>query len=210
MARWIPTAVALFLAGWAAPACAEDAPPLATPARAAANGDRAPRILAGAGLGLAGGIAGFALGFWSTDILTSGGTGDDCGDSCGIDRLGWDVIGGVIGATAGLSLGTYAGSEWVGGDGSLGWTFVGGGLGSVAALGLAVAEARGDAPGALIAVTLIAPPLVGAALGYELSSGKPNARSRGAAAALDRHGVSARLGVVPLVRGAELGASGTF
>lgn len=208
LSRLIHTVCALILVSSGATSARAEDP--AASAAAASQSDRAPRVLAGAGLGLVGGVAGFALGFGSTEYLTRGGVGDDdCGESCGLERLGWVVLGGIAGATAGVALGTYAGSEWVGGDGSLGWTCVGGLVGSVAALGLALVEKRADAPGALIAVTLVAPPLAGAALGYELSS---DAERSGAAdaPALDHRGVSATLGVVPIPGGAELGLSGAF
>jgi hypothetical protein len=187
---------------------------------AAAPSDPAPRILAGVGLGLVGGLAGFALGFEATEVLTRGGVGGgDCGDACGVDRLGWAVLGGVLVGTAGASLGTYAGSEWVGGDGSLGWTLVGGFVGSAAALGIALVETRAEAPGDVVVVTLIATPIFGAVLGYELSGrhgeqgvlgNTASSESAGSELAGSQAGGSATLGLIPIAGGAQIGVRGAF
>jgi hypothetical protein len=158
------------------------------------------RVLAGAGLGLLGGFAGFALGFYTAAPLAAAAADNEaCGDVCGLDSLGWGLVGGATLAVAGVSLGTYAGSEWAGGDGSLGWTVLGGVGGSALAVALGVLEVRTHDPGPLLAGTLVVLPILGTALGYELSA---VGRSQGQG--------SATLAVAAAPGGAELAVSGRF
>jgi hypothetical protein len=178
--------------------------PTAAP-RAAATGAARPdptgRVLAGASLGLVGGVAGFVVGFYGTAGLATVAGDDDCSDSCGVEALGWAVLGGTAVALVGLSVGTYAGSQWVGGDGSLGWTALGGLGGAAIALGAGLLEVRTDSPAPLIVGTLIVVPLVGATLGYELSAADAETAASGAVASV---------GIAPVAGGACLGVSGRF
>jgi hypothetical protein len=163
-------------------------------------GERSGHILAEAGLGLVGGVAGFALGFVAASELAPAGSDGDCSDACGVGTLGWALVGGGVLGTVGASLGAYAAGEWMGGDGSLGWTALGSLSGAAMGAAAVILEARNDAPEALMAVTFLVPPLVGAVLGYELSS--PSAS--------DRIVRSASLDLLPARGGAAVGLRGTF
>lgn len=161
--------------------------------------ERSGRVLAGAGLGLVGGAVGAALGFVAASELALARDDDDCIDACGVGTLGWAVLGGGLVGTAGMALGAYAGAEWVGGDGSLGWTALGAFSGFVLGAGGALAVGSG-APGELIGLTLVLSPLVGAVLGYELSSASGSDPSEG----------SASLGLSPAPGGASFAFRRTF
>jgi hypothetical protein len=160
----------------------------------------ATRALAGAAVGLVGGVAGFALGFYGTAALPFDIGRDDCVDACGVERLGWALVGGSVVGAVGLSFGSYAGAEWVGGDGSLAYTVLGGLGGSALALAAAIFETRNDTSAPLVAGTVVLLPLAGAVLGYELSSDH-----RAASA-----GASVAIGVAPAPGGAGVGVSGRF
>lgn len=99
-------------------------------------------------------------------------SGDDggCIDACGVETLGWALVGGGVLGIVGTSVGAYSGAEWVGGDGLLGWTVLGTVSGAAVGTATALVAERNRAPGAVIGVTLVVPTLVGAVLGYELSS----------------------------------------
>jgi hypothetical protein len=169
-------------------------------ARASDGENRTERVLAEAGLGLVGGALGLGLGFVAAGELAQSGADGGCIDACGVETLGWALVGGGALGIAGMSLGAYAAAEWLDGDGSLGWTMLGTVSGAALGAAIALVEVRSEAPGGLIGVTLVVPPLVGAVLGYELSS--PNA-SRAA-------GSSASLDILSVPGGGILGFSGTF
>ncbi len=190
MQRWSAFASLTLLSVVTTPASASDSE---------VNGeDRTGRVLAEAGLGLVGGAMGVGVGYLAAGELVDADQG--CIDACGVGRLGWAVVGGSVLGIVGTSLGAYAAAEWMGGDGSLGWTMFGSLSGAAVGVATAIVEVRDDAPGALIGVTLLVPPLVGAVLGYELSS---TSRS-------DRVARAASLDILPARGGATFGFRGTF
>lgn len=162
--------------------------------------DGSGRILAEAGLGLVGAAMGSGLGFVAAAQLAQDSGDGDCSDACGVGTLGWALIGGGVLGIAGASLGAYAAGEWMGGDGSLGWTGLGALSGAAVGGAVGLVEARNDQSGALIGVTLLVPTLVGAVLGYELSS----------ASGSDRVAGSASLDILLAGGGATVGVRGIF
>jgi hypothetical protein len=192
--RFVSVVALVSMAAAGAAAVEPASPPEASPP----SPDPTSRVLAGGGLGLLGGAAGFGIGFYGMiQLFTSGHA--DCITDCGDVLSGLGLLGGTVLGAVALPLGAYAGSEWVGGDGSLGWTVLGGLGGSALGALAVIASVSTDAPAPWIAASAALPPLAGAVLGYELSAAS-NAETR----------PSVSLGVAAQPGGARLGVSGTF
>jgi len=118
-----------------------------------ADGEQAGRIvvetLVGGAGALAGGFAGFGVGYAGGD-LASGGLG---------------LMGGVA---LGAWLGTSLGGNLAGGNGNMGAAFLGTALGSAASVVAILALAQTNSPPLILGATVVFP-LAGAIIGYEVS-----------------------------------------
>ena len=149
---------------------------LAPPSRAAfdPDEDRALRIASETGFGVLAGSAGFFSG-----ALIGYGVCALAGEDQGMfGCLGGALIGGFAGAFAGIGLGVYGGGELLDANGGLGWTYLGetAGLAVSGAIVFAAEIDVGEIGGLLL---LSAGPLIGAILGYELSTSREGTRTIG-------------------------------
>jgi hypothetical protein len=120
------------------------------------------RIAAEAG----GGVLGAGVGFIGG--LAFGAAA--CGEG-GLGCIGAAMFGGAVGATGGLGLGTWVGGNIADGNGGIGYTYLGE-LGGLLALTIVVGVASEldiEPPPVVTVLGVLALPIGGAILGYELS-----------------------------------------
>lgn len=138
---------------------------LATLVVAPVRAERPERIAVELGGGVVGGAAGaFTLGLVSAGVCALVGEGDRS-FGCLVPA----VAGGYVGGALGVPLGVWGAGNLMEGDGGLGWTTLGSLSGTaVAATTLIVSDIEQGSP--LWWTLIIALPVTGAIVGYELSS----------------------------------------
>jgi hypothetical protein len=124
----------------------------------------------GGGIGLIGGVAFGAAA---------------CGDR-GLECLGAGFAGAFVGTAVGVGIGTWVGGNIADGNGGLGYTYLGelGGVLSLAILAGFASELEIEPPPVVTILTVIALPVGGAVLGYELSHDNDDETTSSSAAPL--------------------------